>query len=153
MAEDKVDMPIGREMDAHVLELMGWVWWAEERGSYVCFVAQQPGEREPWHKHRDAEANKARFRRASAGEINFARHLVPILDDERYRVSTSVAAAWNDVAEPLRLAVLPQIGGSLWQARSIVHERDETASGWCLRMPEAVCRCAMKVKALAAARE
>lgn len=80
-----------RELDALVAEkVMGWNPWLEQRGEYTHVVWQKPGEREPYRRSRDWEAQKHRFSRIDASQIDGFHHINHL----NAEFSTSIADAW-----------------------------------------------------------
>jgi len=145
------EMPAGREMDALVAEkVMGWLAWSERRPEYIHVVFQRPGEREPFMKFRNPEAERARYAPMAFGDIDPMNHVV--CDIPRY--STEIAAAW-EVVERLRADKV--MGGA--SIAAVNAPDDATPGEWCVEWfdgnrtldcatgdtaPLAICRAALK---------
>lgn len=140
------EMPAGREMDALVAEkVMGWRAWAERRGDYTYIVFQLPGEREPFAKYRNPEAERARYAPIAFADIDEMKHVV--CDIPRY--STEIAAAWEVVSAlgerapfPQYLEVANRYSDAAWIAK-VFEGGVMVAEAYADTAPLAICRAAL----------
>lgn len=85
-------MTAGRELDALVAEkVMDWTPWVEQRGGYEHITWQKAGEREPWHRSRNFDAERQRY----SPLVRYDAH--HHIESGLPRFSRDIADAWNVV--------------------------------------------------------
>lgn len=125
----------GAELDLLVAEkVMGWKFYCVKRGKYIHFIAQVPGEPEPWkHSRNDSEDN---YVRGCHADYNPMKHIMSMPD---FHPSTSIADAW-EVVEKMGFNCLWK-DATGWTCRFYgVRAAESSAS----TAPHAICLAALK---------
>lgn len=86
----------GTDLNLLVAEhVMKWIAWKEQRGEYTYVIFQRPGEREPYMRSKNWQAEQKRYEQIRYSEINRNKHIVMGLNEW----STDISAAWEVVEE------------------------------------------------------